>query len=120
MSNHCKARTQGGKPCQAKPLRGKSYCFTHDPANARARAAARRKGGERTRINHGAAVLPAQVETIHEAREILRYVMGELMQHENSLQRARILLALHDSFIKSLEIGELEERIAALEALKNG
>jgi len=34
---------------------------------------------------------------------------------ENSIARARVLLALYDSFVKSFEIGELERRIQTLE-----
>jgi hypothetical protein len=32
-------------PCRFPPMRGTEYCFNHDPASARRRAAARRSGG---------------------------------------------------------------------------
>ena len=112
---NCKAKTTSGKQCQAKPLRGKSYCFTHDPQSAQKRAQAHRKGGRATRTPHGAVILPAQVRTLDQAREILHYTLSEIENMPNSLPRARVLIALFDSFIKSIEIGELEERIAALE-----
>lgn len=115
---NCKAKTQGGKQCQAKARTGRAYCFTHDPASARDRAAAHRKGGQRTRTEHGAAELPRQVNTIEQARGILEYTLAEIGNHENSLARARVLIALFDSFIKALEIGELEQRIKALEDRK--
>ena len=111
----CKAKTNGGKPCKAKPLTGRAYCFTHDPSNAKHRAQARLKGGLRTRTPHSGKTLPEQVRTIDQAREILHYTLSEIENMPNSLPRARVLIALFDSFIKSIEIGELEERIAALE-----
>ena len=115
---NCKAISASGKPCRGRPLRGSDYCFTHDPANAKKRAQARRLGGQRSRIGHSAAQLPAQVRTLDQAREILEYTLAEIEPHENSIARARVLIALFDSFVKALEIGSLEERIAALEARK--
>ena len=116
----CKAKTKTGKPCQAQPQRGKPYCFTHDPAQATARAHAHKKGGQRTRTKHGGEILPRKVRTLGEAQAILDYTLSEIEQMPNSLQRARVLIALFDSFVKALEIGELEARIAALvEGRKN-
>jgi hypothetical protein len=108
--------TKAGGRCQAKPLRGGDYCFIHEPRTARKRAQARKRGGAATRTQHGAASLPAQVRTLDQAREILHYCLAEIEPMPNSLPRARVLIALFDSFVKALEIGELETRIAALEA----
>ena len=112
----CKAKTKQGKPCKAQAQRGRSYCFTHDPAQAKARAKAHRKGGHRTRTPHGNESLPRKVRTLEEAQAILDYTLSEIEHMPNSLQRARVLIALFDSFVKALEIGELEARISALEA----
>ena len=116
----CKAKTASGGKCKARPLKGRRYCFTHDPKNAKQRAQARRKGGLRSRTPHSDKTLPEQVTTIQEARDILIYAMAEIQPMENSIARARLLIALFDSFIKSIEIGEHEQRIAALEVQKNG
>ena len=116
----CKATRVNGGKCKARPLKGRTKCFTHDEKNAKQRAQARRKGGLRTRTPHSDRTLPEQVRTLDQAREILEYTLSEISQHENSIARARVLIALFDSFIKSIEIGELENRIAALEVQKNG
>ena len=119
-SKTCKAKTSGGNSCKARPLKGRPYCFTHDPQNAKARAQARRKGGERTRTPHAgnAEALPAQIRTLGDAQMILDYAMAEVLPMENSIARARVLLALFDSYAESIKIGEFEQRIAALEAMK--
>jgi hypothetical protein len=115
----CKAKTQNGQPCQAQAIKDSKYCFIHDPAQGAARAKARKRGGERHRTPHGgdASTILSDVKTLEDAKKILIYTLAEIMPMENSLQRARVLIALFDSFVRALEIGELEERITALEDL---
>ena len=115
----CKAINKTtGKRCMAKPKAGESYCFMHDSKQAAARAAARRKGGQVHKTAHGAdpAIIPQDINTLQDAKKILAYALAEILPMENTIARARVLLALFDSFAKALEIGELENRIAALEA----
>ena len=116
----CKAFTISGKPCGMKPISGKQYCFNHSPQHGRARAEARKRGGEARHTPHfaQAGTLPAKVETLAEANGILTYTLAEVIGMDNSIARARVLLALFDSFVKSFEIGELEKRIAALEEIQ--
>lgn len=120
----CNAPTANGQPCRANALKGKSRCFTHDPANSRARALARKKGGERRRTDHGgdATLIPVEVRTIADALTILDYTLAETLPAENSLQRSRVLIALCAEYIKAFEVGELEARLDALEkaVLENG
>jgi hypothetical protein len=115
----CKAKTTAGKKCQAKPLRNGEWCFIHDPASAAKRAKGRKKGGLRNRTPHygDTSIIPADVKTLNDAKHILDYTLAELLPMENSISRARVLLALHESFVKAFEIGQLEERIKALEEL---
>lgn len=114
----CKTKTAAGQPCKMQAMKGKQYCFTHDPAQGAKRAQARKRGGENRFTPHfaNASQLPADVSTLQEARQILAYTLAEVSGMDNSIARARVLLSLFDSFIKSIEIGELEQRIAALEA----
>jgi hypothetical protein len=117
----CKAKTKSGKPCKMRVLKGSSYCFNHAPAAAAQRAAARKRGGE-ARHNPSAGdpgAIPAQINSVQDARRILDFVKDELLVLDNTIARNRALIALHDSIAKSIEIGELEERIAALEARLN-
>jgi hypothetical protein len=114
----CKARTKNGQPCQAQAIKGSKFCFTHDPSSGAARAKARKRGGERRRVSHygNDSVIPKEVKTLEDANKILAYTLAEVVPMENSIARARVLLALFDSFVKSFEIGELEQRLTALES----
>lgn len=116
----CKGKTTRG-PCKAQALQGGRYCFTHDPASGKARATARKLGGMRNRTPHAgqADILPATVTTISEATRILDYALAETIPMENSIARGRLLIALVAGYINAFEIGELENRLAAIEtALK--
>jgi flagellin-specific chaperone FliS len=99
-------------------LKGSKYCFTHAPEVGAARALARKTGGKRHRTPHygDASIIPHEVKNLEDANKILAYTLAETVPMENSIARARLLLALYDSFVKSFEIGELEKRIQALEA----
>ena len=114
----CQARTASGDPCRMSALAESDFCFSHDPAIATERARARKLGGRNRHTPHvgDPESIPAKIETIRDAGAILSYTLAELLAHENSIPRARALLAIFDSFVKAIEIGELEQRIAALEA----
>jgi hypothetical protein len=117
---HCHGQTAGGKPCGMRPIKGGRYCFNHDPARAKDRAAARRAGGLSRHTPHAGDSdnIGKEIRTIGDAAKIIRYVLDELLVMDNTIPRARTLLACFDSFVKAFEIGELERRISALEAMQ--
>jgi len=113
----CKSKTASGQPCQAQAITGSDFCFTHDPASAAARQAARKQGGLRNRVGHSdGANLPAQVKTIDDVLKILDYALQEALPLENSVQRGRLLVSIAGAFTEAIRAGELENRLAALEA----
>lgn len=116
--NTCKAKTKTGARCNMAPVVGSSYCFTHDPTQGAKRAAAHKLGGARTRVKHGgnADALPENVRTIAQAMTILDYTLRELLEMENSIQRARALIALVGGYVDAVRVGELEARLIAIEA----
>jgi hypothetical protein len=56
------------------------------------------------------------VRTLADVLAVLDYGMAELLEHENSIQRVRVLATLASAFIEAIKIGELETRLAAIEA----
>ncbi|MBI4672785.1 MAG: hypothetical protein HY741_14085 [Chloroflexi bacterium] len=116
----CKARTKSGALCPNHPS-ASGFCYAHDPARGRERARARRKGGSHSRIPHNgnADALPKQVRTLQDVLAVLDYTLAETLPMENSIQRARLLVALSHAFIEAIKEGELEARVEAIEhALK--
>ncbi len=116
----CHGRTAGGQPCKMVAVKGGRYCFAHDPAKAAPRAEARKRGGYHSATPHAGdpATIPANIGSLEDAGKILNYVLAELLVMDNGIARARALLAAYEMYLKSIEIGELERRIAALEAMR--
>ena len=117
----CIAKTKNGRKCQAQSLKGKVYCFTHEPSNGKVRALARRLGGKRRRVGHVGDVskIPAQIRTLSDILLVLDYVLLEAMPLENSTQRGRLLVAICGAFINAVQIGEFESRLLTIESALN-
>jgi len=117
-SRACNFVKEDGERCQAPPLHESEYCFAHDPAHAVEMAEARRVGGLRRRREH--AVAGAYdiegLENVGQLRRVLVVAALDLLELTNSIPRARALISLVGAGAKLLEVGELEERLTALEA----
>jgi hypothetical protein len=99
-------------------LRDGSFCFWHDPEKAEEVAEARRLGGHRRRRERTLAVAYdlAGLGSIDAIRRIIEVAIFDVLGLDNSLNRARVLISGALAAAKLLETGELEERLAALEA----
>jgi hypothetical protein len=100
-----------------QPLRGSDFCFTHDPANARGRNAARRKGGKRRSgiRSLAQACEPIALGTPAAIRTLLERAAGDVVSLHNTANRARALGYLAGLAIKLIEVTEIDARISALE-----
>jgi len=58
---------------------------------------------------------PASLRNPEEVLALLEEVLAHTRLQENSAQRSRTLISLALAALKALEVGELEERLAALE-----
>lgn len=104
--------------CQAAPLKDGDHCFWHSPEYAEDVAEARRLGGLRRRreVAVSGAYEVNGLETVGDLRRLLVIATLDTLGLENSIARARTLGYLVGVPGKLLETGELEERLAALEA----
>lgn len=114
----CKARTEGGEPCRQAPLRDGEHCFWHDPEHADQAAEARRLGGLRRRkeVAVSGAYDFEGLATVEQIRRLLEIAALDTLGMENSIARVRTLAYLAQVALKLLEVGEFQERLAALEA----
>jgi hypothetical protein len=107
-----------GRSCRAGPQRERPYCFAHDPERAEGAAEARRLGGLRRRKEGTIAVaydLPG-LDTVDGIRRLLDIVVTDGLSLDNSLARLRTLISAATAATALLKTGELEDRLAALEA----
>jgi hypothetical protein len=111
----CTAKKTDGTRCMA-PAGGDGLCYFHNPKLAKKRAKARREGGQRRRVKM-AGSYPKKLKTIDDVASLYNAVMLDLLEHENSGMRARLLISLGLAYIDVLKVGEIEQRLSALEKL---
>lgn len=118
MKATCSGTTKAGKPCPRSPLQGERWCWNCHPAKAEERAAARRLGGARRRRPKVGTQAGAEVRmrSVDDVLGLLEDVVADTQALENSVARSRAMAYLLAQGLRALEVGELEERISALEA----
>lgn len=118
VSTGCAATTKAGQPCRAFPVGGSLYCFAHDPGLAGARQEARARGG---RARHGRRLhpdgdQPVALGTLADVCAVLGQEINRVLNLEMSIARARCIGYLASTLATIYQAGELERRIARLEA----
>jgi len=116
MAEQCKYM-KNDKPCQAYAIHGSKYCFAHDPANAKKRAEARKRGGLNRRVIKRTKHKYHPIKSIKDVNEILESAINEARSLEISQSNLRTLAYLCQIALKGQETGSLEERINAMEKL---
>lgn len=117
----CEATRKDGQPCQGWALPESSFCFWHSPETARAQAAARKLGGLHRRQGGGAPTLAEQMgprtyRTLADIEALVELAIRITIGCEQSLSQARTLGYLAGVWARVHEVGDIEERLAALEA----
>ena len=89
----------------------------HSPEHAKEVAEARRLGGLRRRreVTVSGAYEFEGIETVVNIRRLIEIAVVDTLGLENSISRARTLAYLAMTAIKLLDVGEMEQRLLALE-----
>jgi len=113
----CNFVKDDGGSCGAAPLHESDFCFVHAPEYAEEMAEARRLGGLRRRRERTVAGAYdfEGLETVGQLRRLLSIATVDSLSLENSIARSRVLVAIVLAGSKLLEVGELQQRIEALE-----
>jgi hypothetical protein len=117
MRRRCQGARADGQSCGMAPMVGSDYCWAHDPTNAEAAAEARRLGGMR-RKREGTVAGAYQFEglgNVQDIRRLIEIAVLDTLGMENSIQRSRTIAYLAQTALKSLEVGEVQDRLAVLE-----
>lgn len=114
----CRYVREDGSPCRSAPMKDEDFCFWHSPAHADEADDARRLGGLRRRKERAVAGAYefGGLATVSDIRRLLEVATIDTLALENSVARSRTLAYLAQSALKCLEVGELEDRLALLEA----
>lgn len=118
MNRHCQQRLPDGSLCRAAPLKDSEFCLFHSPEHKAEVAEARRLGGLRRRreVAVAGAYDFGGLGSVCDIRRLLEVAVLDVLSLENSVARARTLAYLAQTALKALQLGEMEERLAALEA----
>ena len=122
IARRCVYAKADGQPCRMSPLHDRPYCFSHDPERAAEAAEARRLGGLRRKKEGTIAVaydLPG-LDSVAGIRRLLEIVVTDGVGLENGVARLRVLIASAGAATNLLKVGELEDRVAHLEAAVAG
>lgn len=119
MHRQCASRSATGKPCRAAPLRDGEFCLMHSPERIKQVQEARRLGGLRRRREStiSSAYQFDSLNSVEGIRRIVEVAVLDTLAMENSIARSRTLAYLAQVALHTLEVGDLETRIAALEEL---
>jgi len=119
VARTCKALKEDGSRCQAAPLLDGDFCLMHSPEHAEEMAEARRLGGLRRRREKtvSGAYDFEGLSDVGQVRRLLEIAALDALGLENSVARSRTLAYLAQVSVKLLEVGELAERIEALERI---
>jgi hypothetical protein len=118
LGRACTYLMPGGRPCRATPLRDEPFCFWHSPESAEEAAEARRVGGlhRRKKKTVGAIYGFHGLRTIDDLQSLLETAAIETLALENTIARNRAIGGFLSVGAKLIETGELEARLAVLEA----
>ncbi len=118
MGRRCRAIAEGGQPCNAPPLREHPYCFWHCPDHQTEAQEARRLGG--LRRQREATVAGAYdvdgLASVSDIRRLLEIAVTDTLELPNSVARNRTLAYLAQTSLRALEVGEMAQRVAAIES----
>lgn len=124
MENHkttkrpCRAAKADGSRCRAAALPGSDFCFFHDPAKADERRAAQSFGGSRNRMKTLSADTPdMKIEDSKDVVKLISATINQVRKGEIDPRVANAIGYLANILIKAVEQGDLEGRIADLEAV---
>jgi hypothetical protein len=114
----CKATTRDGSRCHAAALPGSDFCFFHDPSRAAERREAQALGGRQNRMKVlGAAAPDVKVEGCQDVVALMSETINQVRKGLIDPRVANTVGYLANVLIRAVQQGELETRMAELEAL---
>ena len=119
MRRQCAFQSPTGQPCRMPPLRDGQFCWVHSPEHIKEVQEARHLGGLRRKREStiSNAYQFDSLNSVIEIRRIIEIAVYDTLAMENSIARNRTLAYLTQVALHTLEVGDFETRIAALEEL---
>ena len=117
VKNKCQGLKLDGSRCQAATLPGTNFCFFHDPTKAKARREAQSLGGRQNRMKTLDPAAPdVNVEDCQDVVILISETINQVRKGQIDPRVANAVGYLANVLIRAVEQGEMEKRIAELEA----
>ena len=118
IGDRCQATNQTGKPCSAKPRPGRSFCPWHDPALAEQRRRWSVQGGQgKSSRKRATRNLAGQALTLPEVSGLLSVALTRVAAGSMEPSVGNALASLSRALVAIEQAGNLEDRLAELEAI---
>lgn len=104
-SRHCRHIGEDGIQCKAHPLVGRAYCFFHDPAMKKKRAAAGRDGGlmrgqrALARLKLPPDMFTRPLETVYDLADLLSETISRFLRGEIDARLAETITYMTNSLM---------------------
>lgn len=116
----CKAETKTGEPCRAAAMPGSDFCFFHDPESETERHEAQSTGGRSGRLKTLPEDTPdLKVENCADVVGLITATINQVRRGQIDPRVANAVGYLANVMIRAVEQSEVEQRLAALEAIVN-
>lgn len=114
----CVGTTTSGAPCRATPQTGSDFCFLHDPHKVEEQRRARSNGGNTRAARVLSADTPAKdIKSVADVKGLLSQTIHQVRTGAIDPKIANCLGYLSGILLKAIEVGDIEERLAAMEAV---
>ena len=114
----CRAVKSDGSRCQAAALPDSDFCFFHDPSRADERRDAQALGGRQNRMKTLDATAPdIRVEDCQDVVRLISETINQVRKGQIDPRVANAVGYLANVLIRAVEQGEMEKRLAELEAI---
>lgn len=116
MATKCAHTKPDKKRCGGYAIAGSKYCFAHDPAQAKKRQEAQRKGGEAGRV----ATLQEStltIRTMSDVLELMETTINDVRAGRLDVKVANAVGYLANVSVKVIQQTDIEARLEALESV---
>jgi hypothetical protein len=125
VTARCSFVRPDGRRCRAHARTGRTLCIFHDPDCAARGAEARRRGGIASTAKGRPATLPpdtadAPLASVTEVAAFLALTLNQVRTGKLGVNVANSIFIGAGTLLKALERGDMEERLATLEARLGG
>jgi len=119
VHRQCAFILRSGETCRMHPLQNSEFCWAHSAERKKEVQEARRLGGLRRKREStiSTAYQFESLSSVDSIRRIVLIAVLDALSMENSMARARTLAYLAQVALHMLEVGDIEQRVSALEEM---